>query len=42
MSVDIPTAIPVTPLSIRLGNLEGRNSGSFSVPSKLGFQSVVP
>ena len=42
MSVDIPTAIPVTPLRMRLGNLEGRNSGSLSVPSKFGFQSVVP
>ena len=39
--VAIPTAIPVVPLTRRLGNLEGRTVGSFSVSSKLGTKSTV-
>ena len=31
--VAIPTAIPLAPLTRRLGNLEGRTFGSFSDPS---------
>jgi len=39
--VAIPTAIPDAPLTIRLGYLEGRTVGSFSVSSKLGTKSTV-
>ena len=38
MLVAMPTAIPADPLTSRLGTLEGRTSGSFSVPSKLSVQ----
>ena len=33
MLVVIPTAIPVAPLTKRLGNLAGKTVGSFSSPS---------
>ena len=39
--VAIPTAIPVVPFTSRLGNLEGRTTGSFSVSSKFGTKSTV-
>ncbi len=42
MSVAIPTAIPVAPLSRTLGRRAGRTDGSLSVPSKFGAQSTVP
>ena len=37
----MPTAMPVVPLTRRLGNLAGRTEGSFSVSSKLGTKSTV-
>ena len=42
ISVAIPTAMPVAPLSSTLGTREGSTSGSFNVPSKLLPQSTVP
>ena len=39
--VAIPTAIPDVPLTSRLGYLDGRTVGSFSVSSKLGIKSTV-
>ena len=39
--VAIPTAIPDVPLTRRLGILDGRTTGSFSVSSKLGAKSTV-
>ena len=39
--VAIPTAIPVVPLTSRLGNLGGSTVGSISVSSKLGIKSTV-
>ena len=42
MSVAIPTAIPVIPLSNIWGKRAGNVLGSFIVPSKLGDQSTVP
>ena len=41
MLVAIPTAIPVVPLTRRLGYLEGSTVGSFSVSSKFGIKSTV-
>ena len=41
MLVAIPTAIPDVPFTRRLGNLDGRTVGSFSVSSKLGVKSTV-
>ena len=41
MLVVIPTAIPVDPLTNRLGNLLGRTTGSFVVSSKFGLKSTV-
>ncbi|MNI69107.1 hypothetical protein D3C73_1248380 [compost metagenome] len=42
MSVAIPTAIPVTPLSSMWGRRAGSTTGSFMVPSKFGVHSTVP
>ena len=42
MSVAIPTAMPVVPLSSRFGMRAGNTVGSSIVPSKFGTQSVVP
>ena len=39
--VAIPTAIPDVPLTRRLGYLDGRTTGSFSVSSKFGIKSTV-
>ena len=39
--VAIPTAIPDVPFTRRLGYLDGRTVGSFSVSSKLGTKSTV-
>ncbi|CSC69258.1 Uncharacterised protein [Vibrio cholerae] len=42
MSVAIPTAMPVTPLSRMCGRRAGNIFGSCMVPSKFGCQSTVP
>jgi hypothetical protein len=42
MSVAMPTAMPVPPLSSTLGSREGSIAGSFRLPSKFGCQSTVP
>ncbi|MNQ91447.1 hypothetical protein D3C85_1068290 [compost metagenome] len=42
MSVAMPTAIPVTPLSRMWGRRAGSTTGSFMVPSKFGVHSTVP
>ena len=42
ISVDIPTAIPELPLISIFGICDGKNLGSFNVPSKLAIQSAVP
>ncbi len=42
MFVAIPTAIPVVPFIRRLGTIAGRTTGSFSLPSKLGLNSINP
>jgi hypothetical protein len=42
MSVAMPTAMPVEPLSSTCGTREGSHDGSLSVPSKFGVQSTVP
>ena len=39
--VAIPTAIPLVPLTKRLGYLDGSTDGSFSVSSKFGVNSTV-
>ena len=39
--VAIPTAIPSLPLSIKLGNLEGKTVGSCSESSKFAWKSTV-
>jgi len=41
MLVAIPTAIPDVPFTKRLGYLDGRTVGSFSVSSKFGTKSTV-
>ena len=41
MLVAIPTAMPLEPLTRRLGILEGRTVGSCSRSSKLGWKSTV-
>jgi len=41
MFVAIPTAIPLEPLTNKLGIPEGRTSGSFVLPSKFGEKSTV-
>ncbi len=41
ITVDMPTAIPMVPLSNKLGNLAGRTAGSFKESSKFGFQFTV-
>ena len=41
MFVAIPTAIPLVPFTKRLGYLDGRTDGSFSVSSKFGVNSTV-
>ena len=41
MLVAMPTAIPEVPLAKRLGNRDGRTTGSFSVSSKFGTKSTV-
>ena len=41
MFVAIPTAMPVLPLTRRLGMRDGRTSGSWSDSSKFGPQSIV-
>jgi hypothetical protein len=42
MSVAMPTAMPVVPLSSTFGTCAGSMAGSSSVPSKFGTQSTVP
>jgi hypothetical protein len=42
MSVAMPTAMPVAPLSSTFGRRAGSSFGSSSVPSKFGCQSTVP
>ena len=42
MSVAMPTAMPVVPLSSTLGRRAGSTDGSSIVPSKFGTQSTVP
>ncbi|MDF5994860.1 hypothetical protein P4200_10215 [Pseudomonas aeruginosa] len=41
-SMAMPTAMPVVPLSSRLGRRAGSTAGSSRVPSKFGTQSTVP
>ncbi len=41
MFVAIPTAIPLEPLTSRLGIFEGRTVGSWSRSSKLGWNWTV-
>ncbi len=41
MFVDIPTAIPLAPFISKLGNLAGKNEGSFRLPSKLSIKLTV-
>ncbi len=41
MEVDMPTAIPVAPLTSRLGTAEGSTTGSRSEPSKLSTKGTV-
>jgi hypothetical protein len=42
MSVAMPTAMPLPPLSRMWGTWAGSTTGSSNVPSKLGCQSTVP
>ena len=42
MSVVMPTAMPVLPLSKTLGTRAGSNAGSCKLPSKFCCQSTVP
>jgi len=42
MSVAMPTAMPVVPLSSTCGRRAGSHEGSSRVPSKFGAQSTVP
>ena len=42
MSVAMPTAMPVEPLSSTCGTRAGSQEGSCSVPSKFGVKSTVP
>ena len=39
--MDMPTAIPLEPLTRRFGSFEGKTLGSFSEPSKLSTKSTV-
>ena len=39
--VAIPTAIPLVPFTNKLGYLDGKTVGSFSVSSKFGTNSTV-
>ena len=41
IDVDIPTAIPVLPLTIKFGNAAGKTVGSCNVSSKLSMKSTV-
>ena len=41
MLVAMATAIPVTPLTSRFGNLAGKTTGSCSLSSKLGLKSTA-
>ncbi len=41
MLVAMPTAIPLEPLTRRLGNRAGRTTGSCSESSKFGMKSTV-